>query len=68
MYPDSIKVPLFLYVGNRDVSYLAPTGEFARKINESGGTSKMIVVNGDHFSSLGEAISLSIEEFKSISP
>jgi len=64
LYPDSVTKPLFLYVGNRDVSYLAPTEEFARKINESGGTCKMVVVNGDHFSSLGEAIGLSIEEFK----
>jgi tetratricopeptide (TPR) repeat protein len=65
VYSDSIMKPLFIYVGDHD-GYLYFSKEFAKKARENGKPCEVNVITGDHFSSLKESITQSLNEFNNI--
>jgi|GEM_PF-1137865 len=66
IYVDSILKPLFIYVGDNDFFYLESSRYFVDEAKNAGKPCKLIVVKGDHISSVDESIELSINEFKNI--
>lgn len=65
-YPDCILKPLFIYVGDQDLGYLDSSKYLAAYAKAIGEPCEIKVVKGDHFTSVGESIKLTINEFKSI--
>lgn len=66
-YQDSIIKPLFAYMGDQEdpstIQYCRDLFKYAKEI---GMPCEFKEVKGDHFSSVGESVKLSINEFKSI--
>jgi len=65
VYVDSISKPLYIYVGDQD-GYLERSRSFVEEAKNAGKPCKLIVVKGDHFSSVDGSIKLCINEFKNI--
>lgn len=65
-YPDSIIKPLFVYVAEEDIGYVELNEYLADYAREIGRPCEFRIVRGDHFSSVGESVRLTIDEFEDI--